>query len=363
MPLAEGLSLLKLWVGLLLAGGITLAVTPWVRQQAFRWGAVDRPEARKVHRKVMPRLGGLAVYTGFVTAVLVTMPLTPALRGLLLGMTLILLLGIWDDTRGLSPRVKLAGQVVAALVLLPLGVQVHFITNPFNGHIVDLGWLSIPVTIFWVVAVTNAVNLIDGLDGLAGGVSCIAAVTMAVVGWTQWQVFGAAGQREIIMLALMLAAALLGFLRYNFHPARIFLGDCGSMLLGYTLAVMAIMGLTKSVTAVSVLVPLVILGIPLLDTFFAILRRCHRHRPIFQPDKEHLHHQLLAMGLSHRQAVLVIYGVSALLGASAVILNLVATDQALALLVVMAIVIIAGANKVGVTGRIPDRDRQASSRF
>ncbi|AEG16853.1 Glycosyl transferase, family 4, conserved region-containing protein [Desulfofundulus kuznetsovii DSM 6115] len=353
----------KMLLGLLLAGGITLAATPWVRRQAFRWGAVDRPNARKVHKGVMPRLGGLAVYAGFVTAVLVTIQPTRSLYGLLLGMTLIMLLGALDDIRGLSPRVKLAGQVAAALVLLPLGVQVYFVTNPFNGHIVDLGWLGIPITIFWVVAVTNAVNLIDGLDGLAGGVSCIAALTMAVVGWTQWQVFGAAGQREIIMLALLLAAALLGFLRYNFHPAKIFLGDSGSMLLGYTLAVMAIMGLTKSVTAVSVLVPLVILGIPLLDTFFAVLRRYHRHRPIFQPDKEHLHHQLLALGLSHRQAVLVIYGISALLGASAVVLNLVATDQALALLVVLAVVVIAAANKVGVIGRAPEKDRQMSSRL
>lgn len=353
----------KMLLGLLLAGGITLAATPWVRRQAFRWGAVDRPNARKVHKGVMPRLGGLAVYAGFVTAVLVTIQPTRSLYGLLLGMTLIMLLGALDDIRGLSPRVKLAGQVAAALVLLPLGVQVYFVTNPFNGHIVDVGWLGIPITIFWVVAVTNAVNLIDGLDGLAGGVSCIAALTMAVVGWTQWQVFGAAGQREIIMLALLLAAALLGFLRYNFHPAKIFLGDSGSMLLGYTLAVMAIMGLTKSVTAVSVLVPLVILGIPLLDTFFAVLRRYHRHRPIFQPDKEHLHHQLLALGLSHRQAVLVIYGISALLGASAVVLNLVATDQALALLVVLAVVVIAAANKVGVIGRAPEKDRQMSSRL
>ncbi len=355
--------MLKVLLGLLLAVGITLVATPWVRRQAFRWGAVDRPNARKVHKGVMPRLGGLAVYAGFVTAVLVTIQPTRSLYGLLLGMTLIMLLGALDDIRGLSPRVKLAGQVAAALVLLPLGVQVYFVTNPFNGHIVDLGWLGIPITIFWVVAVTNAVNLIDGLDGLAGGVSCIAALTMAVVGWTQWQVFGAAGQREVIMLALMLAAALLGFLRYNFHPAKIFLGDSGSMLLGYTLAVMAIMGLTKSVTAVSVLVPLVILGIPLLDTFFAVLRRYHRHRPIFQPDKEHLHHQLLALGLSHRQAVLVIYGISALLGASAVVLNLVATDQALALLAVLAVIVITAANKVGVIGGAPEKDRQISSRL
>ncbi|MQL51521.1 undecaprenyl/decaprenyl-phosphate alpha-N-acetylglucosaminyl 1-phosphate transferase [Desulfofundulus thermobenzoicus] len=353
--------------GLLLAGAVTLVVTPWVRRQAFRWGAVDRPNARKVHHELMPRLGGLAVYLGFMVAVLATMQPGRAVYGLLLGMTLITLVGALDDIRGLSPRVKLGGQITAALILLPFGIQVFFITNPVSGQILYLGDLGMVITVFWVVAVTNAVNLIDGLDGLAGGVSCIAALTMAVVGWTQWHVFGAAGQQEVIWLALILTGALLGFLRYNFHPARIFLGDSGSMLLGYTLAAMAVMGLTKSVTAVSVVVPMVILGIPLLDTTFAVLRRYHKHRSIFQPDKEHLHHQLLAIGLSHRQAVLVIYAISALLGASAVILNLVATDQAMALLVVLAVIIITAANRVGilggVVGKTSPKGRHVSGKF
>ncbi|OAT80188.1 glycosyltransferase family 4 protein [Desulfotomaculum copahuensis] len=343
--------MLKAIIGILLAGGVAFAVTPLVIKRAFVWGAVDRPNARKVHKGLMPRLGGLAVYLGFVPAVLLTMPHSLSVYGLLAGMTLIMLVGVADDIRGISPRVKLAGQVVAAVAMFPFGLHVDFITNPFNARIIDLAWMSVPVTVFWLVAVTNAVNLIDGLDGLAGGVSCIAALTMATVGWTQWRA-GATGQQEVVLLALTLAAAVLGFLRYNFHPARIFLGDSGSMLLGFALAGMSIMGLTKSVTAISVLVPLVILGIPLLDTTFAILRRYHKHRPIFQPDKEHLHHQLMAMGLSHRQTVLVIYGVSALLGVSAVVLNLVSTDQALALLAILAVVIIAFANKVGVFGGI-----------
>jgi len=344
--------LLKLITGLLTAGGVSLIVTPWIIRRAFSWGAVDRPDPRKVHKGLMPRLGGPAVYLGFVAAVLATVHLTLPVCGLLAGMTLIMLLGVLDDIKNISPRLKLAGQIAAALCVVPFGLRVDFITNPFTGGIVDLAWMSIPVTVFWLVAVTNALNLIDGLDGLAGGVSCIASLTMAAVGWTQWKFFGAAGQREVMVLALLLAASVLGFLRYNFHPARIFLGDSGSMLLGFALAAMAIMGLTKSVTAVSVLVPMVILGIPLLDTTFAILRRYHKHRPIFEPDKEHLHHQLMAMGLSHRQTVLVIYAVSAVLGMSALLLNLVATDQALALLVVLAVVIIASANKVGVIGGV-----------
>lgn len=324
------------------------ALTPAVRVAALRVGAVDRPDPRKVHKRIMPRMGGLAVYLAFVAAVLLFRELTPQVRGLLVGATIIVLVGMLDDTRGLSPRVKLAGQVLAALVIIPFGIEVHFLTNPLTGNLLFLGIFSVPLTVFWVVAVTNAVNLIDGLDGLAGGVASIAALTMATVAWTQWTRFGTAGLPEMIMLALTLVAAVGGFLRHNFHPARIFLGDTGSMFLGFVLAVMAIMSLTKSATAVSVIIPLLILGVPLLDTFFAVIRRYHNHKPIFQPDREHLHHQLMAMGLSHRQTVLVIYGLSAFLGLNAVVLNLLSSDQALALLVVLAAAAIYMANRVGV---------------
>lgn len=335
---------------LLLAFGVALLITPWVRKRAFSWGAVDYPNQRKVHRGVMPRLGGLAVYLAFVPVVLISQPFSLPLAGLLLGITIIVALGVVDDIRGVSPWVKLAGQIAAALAVLPFGIRVEFITNPFSGNILDLGLWGIPFTVFWLVAVTNAINLIDGLDGLAGGVSCIASLTMAAVAWTQFSVLGLAGQREVVLLCLILACSILGFLRHNFHPASIFLGDSGSMMLGFSLGAISVMGLTKSFTAISVILPVVILGIPLLDTTFAILRRYHKHRPIFQPDREHLHHQLLAMGFSHRQAVLVIYGVSALMGASAVVLNVVSTDQAAMLLTILATVILVAANKVGVLG-------------
>jgi len=330
-------------------------------------GALDYPDQRKVHNGTMPRMGGLAVYLAFVLAVLLFRELTTQVLGLLAGATVILLLGIADDIRGLSARVKLAGQILAALVIVQFGIQVHYITNPLNGDIFILGFLSIPLTVFWIVAVTNAVNLIDGLDGLAGGVACIAALTMATVAWTQ---FGMSGMPEMIMLALTLVAAVIGFLRYNFHPARIFLGDTGSMFLGFTLSVLAIMSLTKSATAVSVIIPLVILGVPLLDTFFAILRRCHEHRPIMQPDKKHLHHQLMAMGLNHRQTVLAIYALSAFLGFNAVVINLITNDQALVLLVILAGVVIYLADRVGVLGRsrrtgcdIPEEYKQRSTKM
>ncbi|ACV64783.1 glycosyl transferase family 4 [Desulfofarcimen acetoxidans DSM 771] len=340
---------------------ISLLATPQVIKLAYRWGALDQPDPRKVHRKIMPRLGGLAVYLSFIAGILLMGQLTSPVIGLIIGSTLIVLLGIVDDIKGISPRVKLLGQVLVAFSVLPFGISVDFITNPINGDILHLGFLSIPVTVFWLVAVTNAVNLIDGLDGLAGGTSLISAVTLAVVSWTQWRVFGLPEQMQVILMALILAASLLGFLRYNFNPAKIFLGDTGSMMLGFCLAAMSVMGLTKSTTAISVIIPLVILGIPLLDTVFAVVRRYNMHQPIFKADKEHLHHRLLALGLSHKQAVLAIYGVSAFLGLSAVMLNLITTNQAILVLVVLAVVIITAANKIGIIGHKRQPAYQISS--
>ncbi|MCG8400438.1 MAG: undecaprenyl/decaprenyl-phosphate alpha-N-acetylglucosaminyl 1-phosphate transferase [Firmicutes bacterium] len=344
-------------------------LTPRVRWLAVKIGAVDYPDPRKVHDGAMPRLGGLAVYLAFVIAVVAFRDLTPQVLGLLTGATLVMLVGAVDDIRGLSPRVKLAGQIIAALTIIPFGIEVHYITNPLTGGLLFLGILSIPLTVFWVVAVTNAVNLIDGLDGLAGGVASIAALTMAAVAWTQWSRFGVSDMPDMIILALILVAAVAGFLRYNFFPARIFLGDSGSMFLGFTLSVMAIMSMTKSATAVSVIIPLVILGVPLLDTFFAIIRRCCMQRPIFQPDRQHLHHQLMAMGLNHRQTVLAIYALSAFLGLNALALNLVTSDQALILVAILAVSVIYLADRVGVLGlrrtryQAPEEHKQRSSKM
>lgn len=335
--------MIKAGAALVLAVVLGWAITPWVRKRAFTWGAVDKPDTRKVHKELMPRMGGLAVFLAFVPAVLLSQDMDLPLWGLLTGGALIVVLGIADDIRGLPAKVKLAGQIAAASVVVPFGIKVEYITNPLSGDLLYLGWLAVPVTVFWLVAVTNAINLIDGLDGLAGGVSCIAALTLAAVAWTHGP-----EMTGVVLLALTLAAAVTGFLRHNFHPAKIFLGDCGSMFLGFTLAGMSIMSFTKSATAISVIIPMVILGLPLLDTFFAIIRRYHKHRPIFQPDKEHLHHQLMAMGLSHRQTVLAIYAVSLVLGMSAVVLNLVSTDQAVILLVILSIAVIWLANRVGI---------------
>lgn len=337
---------------IVVALGLALLVTPMVKKYAFKIGALDRPDQRKVHKQVMPRLGGLAVYFSFIAAVLLTMDITLQICGLLVGGTLIIILGFFDDTRGLSPGLKLAGQIIAAAAVIPFGLEVNSLTNPFSNEMpILLGYLSIPVTVLWIVSVTNAVNLIDGLDGLAGGTTCISALTLAAVVWIETTASGVSpGQSEAFVLALILAAAVVGFLRYNFYPAKIFLGDSGSMFLGFSIAALSIMGVAKSATFISVIIPVVILGIPLLDTIFAIVRRYCGRRPIFQPDKEHLHHRLIQMGLSHRQAVLSIYGVNVVLGLSAIVLTLISPKQAVIFLVILSTLILLAANKIGVAG-------------
>ena len=335
---------------ILLAFGLSLLVTPLVKKWAFKCGALDRPDQRKVHKRVMPRLGGLAIYLSFIIAVTLTCDITRQIAGLLVGGSIIILLGFLDDTRGVSPRLKLAGQVVAALAVIPFGLEVEFLTNPFSDELITLGLLSVPVTVLWIVSVTNAVNLIDGLDGLAGGTTFIAALTLAGVVWIEISASsGSQGQYDAIILAMILASAVIGFLRYNFYPAKIFLGDSGSMYLGFSVASLSVMGLAKSATFISVIIPVVILGIPLLDTTFAIVRRYYGHKPIFQADKEHLHHRLLKLGLSHRQAVLSIYGVNVVLGLSAIALTLISPKQAAIFLVILSTAILILANKIGVT--------------
>ncbi len=323
---------------------LTYTLVPLVIKLAFRVGAVDNPSQRKVHTQPMPRLGGLAIYIGFTGIVLLTQPLTQQIIGLLIGGTIITILGIFDDIKDISPRLKLAGQILAACVLVVYNIDVDFITHPLGEGILPLGYLSIPVTIFWIVGITNAVNLIDGLDGLAAGISVIAAITLAIVGFSE-------GQILMVTLALMLAASTLGFLRYNFHPARIFMGDSGSMFLGFNLGALAIMGLVKSVTIISIFVPVLILGIPIFDTLFAIIRRIINDKPIFKADKEHLHHCLLNKGFTHKQTVLIIYAINIFLGGTAIVLTYLTTVQGMFILAIVSTLTLWGAQKIGIMGR------------
>lgn len=332
-------------IRLLIAAAVSLAValimTPVARKLAPIVGAVDKPDARKVHTKLMPRMGGLGIYCGFMAGAIVYGGISAHTIGLLLSTTIVFAVGIIDDIKSIKPTMKLLGQLIAALVFVAFGGYIKYFTNPFGGNIVYLDYLGIPITILWLVGISNAVNLIDGLDGLAGGVSTISAFTMAVVLLTT-------GQNLVAAFCVCLAFATLGFLRYNFSPASIFMGDSGSLTLGFVLAALAISGCAKGATVVSLLVPILILGIPIFDTFFAIFRRAKEHKPIFQPDKGHLHHRLLAMGLSHKQTVLIIYAITMVMSFVAILMTMISTWIALLILVVFLVLLLAGANKLGI---------------
>ena len=328
--------LLAFAIGLVLSW----VLTPYVKKLAFRLGAVDKPNARKVHHTIMARLGGLAIYLGFMTGAITCMQLTKDVVGILVGGTIITLVGIADDIFQLTAKAKLLGQIVAALVLVGFGVRIEWLNNPFGGYFY-LDYLSIPFTVFWVVSFTNVVNLMDGLDGLAAGVSAIASVTIILVALQQ-------GLYPVAVITAALAGGTLGFVRYNFNPATIFMGDTGSLFLGYMLAAISIYGAVKSAATIALIVPAIALGLPIMDTAFAIARRYLNGKPIFQPDKGHIHHRLLAMGFSQRQAVIFMYLISAGLCLSAVLLTEVEGIYAVILLAVILAAIFIGAKKIGI---------------
>ncbi len=292
-----------------------LLLTPLVRHLAVRLGAVDVPEDRKVHERETPTLGGLAIYGSLILGIGVYLALgnqkiSSDLVGVVLGATVIVFFGAIDDVRGLSPLSKIFGQVLAAGVLVIMGVQIQNIRIPRTVVVSLSPELSVIMSLLWVVAFINVINLIDGLDGLAAGITCITSFAMFYY-VTQTGVGGAYVDAAVI--SIVMAGATLGFLRYNFNPASIFMGDSGSMLLGFLLGAVTIQGVLKSIAAVALFVPLVALAIPIVDTGMAITRRLRRGKPITHADKEHVHHRLLNMGHSHRQAVLLLYFWTALL--------------------------------------------------
>ena len=331
----------------LIALFVALIATPAVIVLAAKTGAMDAPDARKVHKGPMPRIGGLAIYCGFMVAILamlnfaeLTQEVANGVIGLLLGGTLIVIIGLIDDYKNLPAKVKLLGQILAACVVVYFDVRIDVITDPFGDYLY-LEYLAAPATVFWIVGLTNTVNLIDGLDGLAAGVSTIASITIMLV----------ALQEDVMIVALFtaaLAGAALGFLRYNFNPAKIFMGDTGSMFLGFILAGISVIGAVKCTATIALIVPILALGLPIMDTTFAIIRRYRGGVPIFKPDKGHLHHRLLDLGFSQRQAVLLMYVISALLGLSAVALNEVSGGMSIVIMVCVLLVVFLGARKLGI---------------
>ena len=312
---------LALWVRLLLAVAVAFAIsflmTPPVKRFAEAVGAIDIPkDERRVHKIPIPRMGGLAIYLGWVLTTLLFCEMNMQMAGLLLGSVIIVVMGAIDDIVSLSPWVKLGGQIAAALVAIRFGVVFDTISN-FNplsdNNFIQVGWLSVPLTVFWIIACTNAVNLIDGLDGLAVGVSTISSVTMLVVA-----LFVSEPGVTVILAAL--TGACIGFMPYNLNPAKIFMGDVGSQLLGFVLSCVSIMGLFKFHAIITFLVPFMALALPLADTTFAFFRRILHGQSPFHADKGHFHHRLLAMGMNQKQVVALLYAVSAVLGLIAVLL-------------------------------------------
>jgi UDP-GlcNAc:undecaprenyl-phosphate GlcNAc-1-phosphate transferase len=303
---------------------LSLVLTPVVRRLARRFDVVDQPGARRVHSSPIPRGGGLAVAAAFIAVAGVTLVVAPdrglfdtsTLAGrqvvaLLAGGALAAVLGTIDDWFDLRARWQLAGQLVLAAFAVALGITVEALANPFGPGVIELGGLfGIAFTVVWILGMINSINFIDGLDGLSSGIALIAAVTLAIISLS-----GPVVQPDIAMLCLAFAGALAGFLRWNFHPASIFVGTSGVMFMGYTLALLSILGTAKVVVA------LLVLGVPIIDTFWIIVRRLAAGRSPFSPDRGHIHHRLLDLGLSHVQTVLLIYAMCAALAILSLVLS------------------------------------------
>ena len=319
---------------------IALILTPVVRNLAVRMGAVDDPKRdkdaeRRMHTRPIPRMGGLAIFLGFLLATLVFLPMTPQLRRILLGAVIVVVLGIFDDIYDLPAKFKLIVQIIAALIVTvgKDGMVIEALSNP-NIFSSDpywvLGWLSYPITVIWVVGMTNAVNLIDGLDGLACGVSSISSLTLLVIALLL-------GEPQVALLVAALAGGCLGFLPYNMNPAKIFMGDTGSTFLGYVLACISIQGLFKMYTLISFVVPFLLFGLPIFDTCFAFTRRIAHGQSPMHADRSHVHHRLIDMGFPQKQAVAVLYVITAILGLSAVVLTTSGAMKAMLLLMAFCV--------------------------
>lgn len=285
---------------------ISLILTPIVRKTAFKIGAVDHPDKRRVNKNVMPTIGGLAIFLSYFISVYFLQPITnEVIFPILVASSVIIITGILDDIKDISPKSKVLGIVIAALIVFFFAdISMNMITVPLIGEI-QLGILSLPVTLIWILAITNSINLIDGLDGLASGISIIALTTMSIISF-----FFLPGEGVFIFIQIFtLVCAIIGFLPYNFNPARIYLGDTGALFLGFMISIFSLYGL-KNVTVISLIIPITILGIPITDTVYAMLRRHLNKMPISSADKHHMHHRLMSLGLTHKQAVLAIYAVA-----------------------------------------------------
>ncbi len=325
---------------LIVAFVVAFCATPFVKRLAYKIGAVDVPkDNRRMHKTPKARLGGLAIFLGFVASVCIFTTLPKPVTGILLGATAIVILGVFDDIFALSAKFKFVVQIGAAIIPTLFGVVIERVSVPAfisSTGVLELGWIGYPLTVLWIVAVTNALNLIDGLDGLAIGVASISSITLLCIALLLSEFVAV----ELIVLTSALTGACLGFFPYNFNPAKLFMGDTGALFLGYTLSTISVWGLFKGYAMISVAVPLLILALPIFDTSFAILRRIKNHKPIMAPDRGHLHHKLIDKGLSQKQAVGFIYSMCITLCLFAIFLLATGAIKIFALLLIFAIFII-----------------------
>ncbi|MCL2545565.1 MAG: undecaprenyl/decaprenyl-phosphate alpha-N-acetylglucosaminyl 1-phosphate transferase [Oscillospiraceae bacterium] len=326
---------------LFVAGLVAFAATPLVGKLAAFIGAIDVPQdERRMHKQPIPRLGGLAVFAGFIIAVLGMYALTEqlvmdwTLVWMLIGAVMIVVIGVIDDIKRLTAWVKFPVQVAAALIAVLGGAVIEGFSNPFvDGAFVELGIFAVPISVIWIVGMTNAINFIDGLDGLSVGVSAIGAITIFIVAAMK-------GNWQIALLMAALVGGTLGFLPYNVNPASMFVGDTGATFLGFVLGAVSIMGLFKFTAIVSFAVPLLILGLPLFDMLFSIVRRIRAGKSPMEADRSHVHHKLIDMGFSQKQSVSILYAVSAVLSIAAVVLA--AFDEVRALIFLLAVMAVLG---------------------
>ena len=332
-------------LALLTALVISFLMTPVVKTFAYKVGAIDVPkDERRMHKVPIPRLGGLAIFIGFMVSILLFVDIrgNQQMQSILLGAVVIVVLGVVDDIMALPALLKFVVQIVAALIPATHGVRILAFSNPniFSDNLYwVLGSLSIPVTVLWIVAITNSVNLIDGLDGLANGVSAISATTMLVIAMM-------ASEAQVAVVMAALVGASVGFMPYNLNPAKMFMGDTGATFLGYILATMSIQGLFKYYAVISFVVPFLILGLPIFDTAFAFIRRIAHGQSPMHADRSHIHHRLIDMGLNQKQAVATLYVISAILGLSAVVLTTGGEQKAMLLFAALCIVAVVAARVV-----------------
>lgn len=328
--MANNQQLLTVLIAIVAAAALSFALTPLVKHLAVKKGFVDVPkDGRRMHHRPIPTIGGLSIFAAFLLVILVMCDMNRQLLGMLAGSTIIVLMGVIDDRLDLNAKLKFVIQILAAIIPVSQGCVIEYISNPLpvGESYLSLGFLAMPITVIWIVAITNAVNFIDGLDGLSVGVCSISCLSMAVIALSMGQFI------EALLLGALLGACL-GFLPYNFNPAKIFMGDTGATFLGFMLACMSVSGLFKLYTIISFAVPILVLGVPLFDISFAFLRRIWHHVSPMHPDRSHIHHRLIDVGFSQRQSVAILYVVASLLGVCAVMISTTGSGKAVILLLV-----------------------------